>query len=133
MVRLAIPTWNNWVSPVFDTANTLLVVDVENNREVGRSHAAIQTPILSQRIQLIADLNINVLICNAISRSLMRMVATSGPEVIAWRSGPVEEILQAYLDGQLSKPRFVMAGCPRGGPGLGLGRGRCTRGGPKKE
>ena len=36
LMRLAIPTWNDRVSPVFDTASRLVLVDVEQGAEQGR-------------------------------------------------------------------------------------------------
>lgn len=110
-MKIGIPVWNSWVSPVFDTANKLLVVEIDQSREAGRSEEFIPEVMIPQRAKRVLDLGINVLICNAISLPLARILSAGGPQVIAWRSGPVEEIIKAYLDGRLSQPRFTMPGC----------------------
>ena len=35
-MRIAIPVWGNKVSPVFDTSEHLLLVDIENGIEINR-------------------------------------------------------------------------------------------------
>ena len=112
---------------MFDTANTLLVVEMQDGKETGRETVSIDFPTFPRRIRQVMDLNLEVIICNGISRPLSQMLDKTGPEIIAWRSGPVDEVLQAFLDGSLNQPRFVISGCPRGQNGHG-GRGKhCGR------
>jgi hypothetical protein len=35
-MRIAIPQWQGRVSPVFDVAGILLLIDIEDGREIGR-------------------------------------------------------------------------------------------------
>jgi predicted Fe-Mo cluster-binding NifX family protein len=130
-MKIGIPVWNKWVSPVFDTANKLMVVEVQDNKEIRRSEELMSQGAFPQRSKRVAALGIDVLICNAISWPLARMLSAAGAELIPWRSGPVEEIIKAYLAGGLGHPRFWIPGCPmengKGGqPGLGEIK-RCRR------
>jgi predicted Fe-Mo cluster-binding NifX family protein len=111
-MKIGIPVWNKWVSPVFDTANKLIVIEVHDNKETSRNEELMPQGAFHQRTKRVAELGIEVLICNAISSPCARMLSLTGAELIPWRSGPVEEIIQAYLGGTLGHPRFLIPGCP---------------------
>ena len=114
-MRLAIPIWNERVSPVFDTASRLVLVDVEQGAEVGRQIVeVVADPFPTQRARRLTDLQVNGLICGAISRPLASFVSAAGIDLIPWVAGPVEDVLRAYLAGRLSEPCWRMPGC--GGP-----------------
>ena len=124
-MKIAIPVWNDCVSNVFDFAHRLLLVDIENGREVERSELELKAQSLPQRAGSLKNLGVDVLICGAISRALACMVAASGTEVLAFVTGRVDDVLQAYLTCQLVKPEFTMPGC---WPGARRGFGRRQRG-----
>jgi predicted Fe-Mo cluster-binding NifX family protein len=131
MGRIAIPTWNGRVSPVFDTASRLLVVGVEEERECSRFETDISEHFLPSKIIRLTGLGIDTLICGAISRPLAYMITTASVKLIPWISGQVEDVLQAFLTNTLFDPRFIMPGCagywgkgPGGRHGQGSGRRR---------
>ena len=127
-MKIGISVWNEWVSPVFDAANRLIVIEVHDNKETNRSEELMPQGGFPQRTKRVAELGIEVLICNAISSSCARMLSLAGAKVIPWRSGPVEEIIQAYLGGTLGHPRFLIPGCPRDqSDGRRLGSGGIKR------
>ena len=132
-MKIAIPTWNGRVSPVFDTASRLLVVEVEEEGECSRFETDISEHFLPSKTIRLTGLGIDTLICGAISRPLAYMITTSGIKLIPWISGQVEEVVQAFLTGTLFDPRFIMPGCASywgKGPGgrHGQGGGRRRRG-----
>lgn len=110
-MKTAIPTWDGKISPVFDTASKLLIVQLEDNRETSRFEAYLDGQNLSRRCSRIYDLGIDVLICGAISRAFCRMLVAGGVNVIPWISGPVEDVLDAWMHGTLFHSRFLMPGC----------------------
>ncbi|MBI4573715.1 MAG: NifB/NifX family molybdenum-iron cluster-binding protein [candidate division NC10 bacterium] len=110
-MRVAIPFWNDRVSPVFDAARRLVVVDVENGVEQTRHHETLQEEFPTRRARQLAQLGVNVLICGAISRPLVALLAGSGITLIPWTAGPVDEVLAAYLAGGLPDARWMMPGC----------------------
>jgi predicted Fe-Mo cluster-binding NifX family protein len=76
-------------------------------------------------------LGVDTLICGAISRPLAYMITTAGINLIAWISGQVEDVLQAFLRGNVFDIQFLMPGSHGHwgkGPGRGYGRGRKRRG-----
>jgi len=129
-MKIAIPTWNGRVSPVFDTASRLVVVDITEESETARFETDISEHFLPSKSMRLTGLGIDTLICGAISRPLSSMITTAGIKLIPWISGQVEEVVQAFLTNTLFDPRFIMPGCasPWGtGPGGRHGRGRGKR------
>lgn len=112
-MKIAIPVWEDKVSPVLDTASRLLIVEVLDQKEASRFEKPLDAQDLSLRSLRIKDLGIDVLICGAISRQFLNMLTASGMDIIPWISGHPEDVLKAYLQGNLLDPRFFMPGCRR--------------------
>lgn len=111
MARIAIPCWEGTVSPVFDVARELLVIDT-----TGSAHPRWTEPfsgsLMPQRMHRLKELGIDVVICGGISNPLRAMTEAAGIRVIPWMSGPVDEVLAAYFSGSLGDGRFTMPGGP---------------------
>ena len=112
-MRIAIPIWDTKVSPVLDTASRLLVVEIENRNEASRFEIYLDEQDLSRTCFRIQGMDVDTLICGAISRHFARMLKGSGINVIPEISGQAEEVLEAYLQGKLFNPKFLMPGCNR--------------------
>ena len=110
-MRTAIPIAEGRISPVFDVARRLLLVDIENKREVSRTEEVLEEPELAARARRVAELGADVLVCGAISRPLEAMLLSTGVKVIPQTCGPVENVLQAFVSGQLTEQAFVIPGC----------------------
>ena len=110
-MRAAIPIFDGMISPVFDAARRLLLVDIENGREVWRTEQIVEEPELGPRARRVAEFGADVLICGAISRPLEAMLLSTGVEVIPQTCGPVEDVLKAFISGRLTEQAFVMPGC----------------------
>ena len=129
-MRIGISTWDQRISPVFDTSTSLLVVEVAEGREVSRETRPLPDGPLPERARQLANWGVEVLLCGAISQRLSGMAALYGIRLIPWLSGNVEEVLTAFLVGQFTggvpDQRFAMPGCcrRRGRFGGGGGRGR---------
>jgi len=109
-MRVGIPTWCGRVSPVFDVARHLLLVDVDEGKAVGRIEAHIEEGQLCARVKRVADLGVNTLICGAISESLEAALVSGGVQVIPHTCGPVEQVLCAFLAGTLADDVTLMPG-----------------------
>lgn len=144
-MRIAIPHWQGRVSPVFDVAGSLLLVEVEDGRELRREEVRLARTEASARVADLTRLGADVLVCGAISAPLQARLAAAGVQVVGFVCGAVEDILAGFLSGELANPAFLMPGCsgqrrrlrkgrkfmPRGfgmGPGGGRGRGGGRRG-----
>lgn len=111
MFRIAIPIRDDCVSPAFDFARRLLLVEFEDGREVGRSETALVSEPNAQRAARLLELQVKLLICGAISRDLARWVSGVGIEILSYVSGPIDEVMKAFAAGRLAEPRFVLPGC----------------------
>jgi predicted Fe-Mo cluster-binding NifX family protein len=131
-MRVAIPQWQGRISPVLDSASDLLMVDVEAGQEVRREARQLGRVDPLARAQEIANLGVGTVICGAISAPMEARLVSAGVRVIGFTCGTVDEVLEAFLKGELASRTFVMPGCQgwrrrQGGNvmprGLGIGSG----------
>jgi len=110
-MRLAIPTRNERVSPVFDSAGQVLLLDLEGGEERSRCVAPLPADSLPARVTRLQELGVTVLICGGISRPLRQLVEAGGIRVHPWIAGPVDDVLLAYRQGRIDDARWLMPGC----------------------
>ena len=110
-MRVAIPISDGRISPVFDAARRLVLVDVESGREFRRTAKVLEEPELAPRARRVAELGVDVLICGAISRPLEAMLLSAGVEVVPQTCGEAEDVLRAFMSGRLTEQAFLMPGC----------------------
>jgi predicted Fe-Mo cluster-binding NifX family protein len=133
-MRLAIPIWEDRISPLLDTASRLLLIEVRNGTETFRSEVFLDEHELARRCLRIQGLGVHVLICGAVSRTFLKMLASAGITLIPEISGATEEVLQAFLKDALSHARFLMPGYKRGKVSGGNNRRRSrTRSGKARD
>jgi len=132
-MRIAIPVWEDKVSPVLDTALKLLVVETRDRREMSRFVYHIDENDLSYKCHRIKKLDLDILICGAVSHAFLQMLLASGLDVIQEISGPAEDVLRAYLRGNIFQPRFLMPGCNRGHHRCGIRNMRMGNGAKGSE
>ena len=125
-MRVAIPVWEERISPVLDTALRLLVVEIGENRKESRSYFPIDDQALTQKCNSIRKLKLDTLICGAVSHVFLQMLAGSGLNVVKNISGPAEEVLSAYMEGNIFQPRYMMPGCRNNCNGCGKKNRRIT-------
>jgi len=111
-MKIAVPIWNDRVSPVFDTARQVLLVDYVNGEPIARAEEVIDDTTLPQRAAKLLKLEVDVLICGAISRPLQSILSGAGISVIPFVAGSVDEVLSAYIQDNLGDARLRMPGCP---------------------
>ena len=112
-MRIAISIWEDKISPVLDTASKLLIVDNNNQKEFSRFEANLLEQEMSQRCSFIQGLDLDVLICGAVSRQFREMLKACGIKIIFGISGPAEDVLDAYLQGALLHSGYFMPGSKR--------------------
>ena len=113
-MRLAVAVWGSEVSPVFDFAHRIIVVQCDEAHEQARYRYELPEESMSSRAERLRELGVNLLICGAISNPLAKMVRGLGILLIPWKCGLIEEVLMAYFSGTLQNPRFSMPGVGNG-------------------
>ena len=109
-MRLALSIWKHRLSPVLDVAGRLLVVSLREGREQYRFEADIVDPSISRVCRLLKDLQVDALICGAVSEDYLAAIRGSGIAVTPDMAGEVEAILNAFLDGALMQQKFFLPG-----------------------
>jgi predicted Fe-Mo cluster-binding NifX family protein len=109
-MKVALPVWQGRVSSVFDFAHILLVVEFEKGREKSRQEITLAEQTRPNRVAILKQLGVRILICGAISRPLAEMLNGSGIQVLPFVSGPTEQIINAYETGRLGQPQYILPG-----------------------
>jgi predicted Fe-Mo cluster-binding NifX family protein len=134
-MKIALTTWEGWISPVFDVARQLLVVEIDDGKIAGRKEEQLPGDETAAQIDRLVQLDVQVLICGAISQPMVDMADAQGIVVFPFVSGKVDEIITAWLENRLNRRGFRMPGyCGQfyGGrrfAGAGMGRALWCRGG----
>jgi len=110
-MKIAIPCWQNIVSPVFDVACTVLLVETANGLELSRYTSALSCSDPFARVQQLVISGADLLICGAISAQLESMLISAGVQVVSNICGAVDDVLNAFLKGALVDTPFLMPGC----------------------
>lgn len=107
VMRLVIPVREGRISPVFDVARRLLLVEVIG----GEASFTHELPVRRlDVVAMVAELGADVVVCGAISRDLEQRLLANGVEVVAEVRGAVPDVTRAYLEGSLGQPRYSMPG-----------------------
>jgi len=134
-MKIGITVWQDRVSPVLDTAQSLLIIELADKNEVSRQLVGIPNLPLAQKAQFVGHTGLDLLICGAVSNYLERHLVSRGIEVLPWIRGSIDRVLAAYCHDQLEDNSFQLPGC------LGRGRrrqrgqraGRCVRRGKRRQ
>lgn len=110
METIAIPIFESRISPVLDTCNRLLVVDIDKGCEVSRVELTLEKNSLTERIEIFSNWGINKIICAGVSEVMCRYLAARNIVLISGIAGKLEEILNAYICNKLDDPCFIMPG-----------------------
>lgn len=111
LVLIAVPSCQGRVSPVFDVAARLVLVEFVKAGEAKRREVVLFQKTPEGIVRNVLELGINLLICGAISRGLQQALQKAGIRVVAGICGEIESILAAYCAGRLASPGFAMPGC----------------------
>lgn len=114
-MKVAIPYWQGRVSPVFDVAGNVLLVEIDAAAELARRNLALDVADPAGRAARLMEAGADVLICGAISRPFELALTAAGIDVTAQICGDVECVLAAFIDGRLDQRPFRMPGCGRRG------------------
>lgn len=131
-MRIALTVWNGRIAPVFDVAGTLRLIKCDG--ETITEDKIVTLPDenrVMRRVEKLSELQIDTLICGAISRPVHQIIAESGIKIHSFISGYADEVIEALLAGNLEEKPFNMPGCGMGrrnAQGCRRGAGHRNRG-----
>jgi len=129
VTRAAFSLWNDRIAPVFDVARNLLIVDAATGAETGRIERRFSGDSPQERAMRLASLQVEQLVCGAITRDTADALQDRGIQVVSFVSGELEQVVQAWLQGHLHERSLHMPGCTR----KPHGGNRCNRHGRSTE
>lgn len=109
-MKVALTVWGNRISPVFDSAQTVLLAEILEKKIVDKTFEFIPLLIPVAIARKIVGFNPDSLICGAISQEPARIIEDAGISLIPFISGKAEPILQAYAQ-NLEINKYCMPGC----------------------
>ncbi|MBN1984527.1 MAG: hypothetical protein JW795_23575 [Chitinivibrionales bacterium] len=107
METIGITIWDTLVSPLYDASCFLLIVRPDNTRLI----ADITELSLSSKAAFCEREGVCILICGAISRTGLISLRDRAIQVLSWVHGPVEDVVNAYLNGANLYDNYAMPGC----------------------
>ncbi len=122
-MKVAFACWDNRIAPVFDTARQVHVARIESGSIEAETRESLPEDFPVQKTLRLVELGIGTLVCGAISRIMHTVVASYGIQVIPFVAGDLEDVIRAWLGGNLGQEAFAMPGC-RGRLGRGFRSGR---------
>lgn len=108
---IAVTVWGHRISPVFDSARTLLIVHVDGTRIVSSSHLQFDPDRLAELVQVLQAHKVVVIICGAVSEEPATVLEAAGFELIPFVAGDFHRVLTSYLQGGPLQSEFTMPGC----------------------
>jgi predicted Fe-Mo cluster-binding NifX family protein len=104
-MKVAIAHWQGRISPVFDVADRLFLLDVEDGREIRRESLRLTSRNPFNRVKELSELGVDVLLCGAVSLTLEEALIGSGIRVIGFLGGELENLIGVFLHGELDDGR----------------------------
>jgi predicted Fe-Mo cluster-binding NifX family protein len=111
---LAVPVFNDRLSPLLDVADRFAIVDIVDNRLEHRAMITVNEPDERRRIEKLRELGVTCIISGAVSGYVSRLVACCNMDLISWVSGGIDDVLEAYMGGSLSSLIEAHRSCVRG-------------------
>lgn len=109
-MNVAITLWENRISPVFDSAQTLLIAEIREARVVDRKIRVFHAGMFDRFIELLHNLEVRVLICGALCAGQANTLEALGVTIISFIAGDAEKVLEQYVRGD-DLADFAMPGC----------------------
>jgi predicted Fe-Mo cluster-binding NifX family protein len=119
-MRVAIPVFENRISPRFDCAPSFLLYDVEGERVAAHKEIASSGWNDTERVLQLKGLGVNTLICGGLPNYLLVNLVNNGIKVIPWVAGNASVALDLFLRGKLDSGMVICQGrgkryhCKRG-------------------
>lgn len=109
-MKIAIPEHQGRIAPVFDTCRRILIFVPDENGPVPVGEQDWSKLAREARAFRLKDLEIDVLLCGAISCGIEDQIHAQGITLVAWLAGDLAVILEAYGDGRVMDPQYAMPG-----------------------
>ncbi len=116
MAKAAFATWRDRIAPVFDASQWIQLVETKAGAIISQMKVNLAEDIPNLKASRLAELEVDTLVCGAISKPLQAIISAYGIEVISFVAGNLQEVIQAWLcDRITTTTTFTMPGCQNAG------------------
>ncbi len=112
-MKLAVTVWGNRISPVLDSAKTILIAEVRESRIVDQSFNEFEFNHPLRGLAMLENDQVDVLICGAVTKQETRTIEKYGIVPVPFITGSVQKVLGAYLTEKKRLSDFLMPGASR--------------------
>jgi len=109
-MKVAVPEHQGRIAPVFDTCRHVLVFLQDVHADRVTSDEDWSAVSQQTRVARLMDLQVDVLLCGAISCWLEDQIVLQGIRLVAWVAGDLAQVLTALREGTIMDPEFAMPG-----------------------
>lgn len=109
-MRVALPYWQDRISPVLDTADNFLLADVEGGNRIESERINLSGKSYSEKAEFLKKRGVKLLLCGAVSEYCQGIFFAGGIEVFPWLRGKVDCVIEAYINRNLGEATFRMPG-----------------------
>lgn len=114
MKRIAFSLWNERIAPVFDVARTIWIVDSAAGQVIGQTGRRFSSDDPHERAMRLATLQVDQLVCGAITRSTHDALTDRGIEVVSFVSGDLPHVMRTWVSNHFNDKNPQLPGCRKG-------------------
>lgn len=112
-MKAAFAVWNGRIAPVFDVSRQVIIVEIDAGREISRWQCLFENDEARHKADRLEAWGVQTLVCGAVSHHYASILASGAIDTVAFVAGEIDEIIIAFLAGNLDKPDYRMPGCHR--------------------
>ncbi len=109
-MKVALPYWQERISPVLDTAENFLITDIGTDNQTESERINLAGKSYSERAQFLKKQGVSLLLCGAASEHCHGIFVSNGIKVIPWLRGSVDCVIEGFIKSNLHEPTFMMPG-----------------------
>lgn len=109
-MKIALSFWRGRIAPVLDVSRKAALIDLEAGRVADRREVILHCSGLNGYVRQLQRLDIELVVCGAISRELEKSLRLAGIKVIGFVCGDIEAIIDALIQDRIGEACFRMPG-----------------------
>jgi len=104
---LGVPLHGADVAPRFCSADQFMIAELDGDQICRLRRLTIPEETWSERLKLLSDAGVRVLLCGGFNRSFLPVAEGLGIRVIAGLAGEAERLIDAFLRDELERFQFL--------------------------
>ena len=109
-MKIAVTIWGNRISPVFDSARTLLVARIDGRRITSQYYTSFDPESPVHLINTLKSHEIDTLVCGAISQKPADLISEQNIHLISFVTGNGRRFLDSFAKGRIVEKKHLMPG-----------------------